>query len=700
MGRPAILSIKIISDAKDAAAGFDKASGLTSKFAKGAKMAGGALLVTAGTAKVAYDQLVKPAGDLEQSIGGVDAVFKKNAEQVHAWAKGAASDVGLARNEYNELAVVLGSQLKNGGTAIDDLGGKTNELIGVGSDLSAMFGGTTADAVSALSSALKGERDPIERYGVSLKQASIDAEAARLGFEKVGGSLSDEASQAATLSLIMKQTKDAHGAFGRESDTLAHKQQVFAASVENVKARLGTALLPIATKVFGFLADTAVPAVEKVMGALDGLMAGGGGGDLVAQLGLDKLKPILSAVAGYFQKVAPVVKEFVTGALIPLGQTIATKVAPILQKIITTVLPVLAAAWAKLIPVVGEVVSALGPLIAAIADRLMPIISRLLPVVTTVFTAIVNVVKPVLSTLAAIIRTVTAVIKGDWSGAWAGIKSILSNAWTAIKAVITGALSIIKTVLSAAWAGIKAAAGAAWNGIKTLITGAWNGIKAGIGAAVTGVKTTISNAWTAIKSTASSAWTGVKTTISNAVESLKTAISTKVTDVVQLFKDLPGKITSAVSGFGSLLEDAGQKLLDGLISGITSKISAVKDKLTGLTNSITDWKGPLPKDKKLLTPAGLAIMDGLIKGIQANVPELRRTLTGVTNTIAGTETALASPRIEGRPRSSRGRALPPSSARTGTVINITVNGAVDPLSTAKQIEDLLARRRFAYGGTA
>ena len=169
--------------------------------------------------------------------------------------------------------------------------------------------------------------------------------------------------------------------------------------------------------------------------------------------------------------------------------------------------------------------------------------------------------------------------------------------------------------------------------------------------------------------------------------------------MVQLFKDLPGKITSAVSGFGSLLEDAGQKLLDGLISGITSKIDAVKDKLTGLTNSITDWKGPLPKDKKLLTPAGLAIMDGLIKGIQANVPELRRTLTGVTNTIAGTETALASPRIEG-PRSSRGRALPPSSARTGTVINITVNGAFDPLATAKQVEELLAHRRFAYGGTA
>ena len=686
MGRPAILSIKIISDAKDAAAGFDKASGLTSKFAKGAKMAGGALLVTAGTAKVAYDQLVKPAGDLEQSIGGVDAVFKKNAEQVHAWAKGAASDVGLARNEYNELALVLGSQLKNGGTAIDDLGGKTNELIGVGSDLSAMFGGTTADAVSALSSALKGERDPIERYGVSLKQASIDAEAARLGFEKVGGSLSDEASQAATLSLIMKQTKDAHGAFGRESDTLAGQQQRLTAEWGNMKTTIGTALLPVLTKAFTWINSTAVPIVKNFLGFLEGDGKGAGFAD---KLGLEKLKPILSAVAGYFQTVAPVVKEFVTGALIPLGQTIATKVAPILQKIITTVLPVLAAAWAKLIPVVGEVVSALGPLIAAIADRLMPIISRLLPVVTTVFTAIVNVVKPVLSTLAAIIRTVTAIIKGDWSGAWAGIKAMFSAVWDFIKALVTNAIGTIKTVLAAAWAGIKAAAGAAWNGIKTLIAGVWDGIKTAIGAAVTGVKTTISNAWTAIKSTASSAWNGIKTTISDAVESLKTAISTKVTSVVQLFKDLPDQITSAVSGFGSLLEDAGQKLLDGLISGITSGISAVKDKLTGLTNSITDWKGPIRKDKRLLEPAGAAIMGGLIRSIEAERATLRRTLASVTKDVAGT--TMTSPDVlvgQVRRGSSSSTAIAARRA-AGTVVNITINGAIDTVGTARELRRVL-----------
>ncbi len=674
MGKTAILSVKIISDAKQAAAGIDEASGKMSKLSK---VAGMAKLALAGAAFAGGKFLigaVKDAGELEQSVGAIDAVFKGNAKTMHTWAKGAATDVGLTKHEYNELGVLIGSQLKNGGTAMDKLAPKTNALIKQGADLSSMFGGTTKDAVSALSSALKGERDPIEKYGVSLNQAKIDAKAAELGFKKVGGALSSEANQAATLALIMDQTKDAHGNFAKESNTLAGQQQRLTAEWGNMKTTIGTALLPVLTKAFTWINSTAVPIVKEfVTGAL--IPLGQTIATKVAPI-LQKLQPILSAVAGYFQKVAPVVKEFVTGALIPLGQTIATKVAPILQKIITTVLPVLAAAWAKLIPVVGEVVSALGPLIAAIADRLMPIISRLLPVVTTVVTAIVNVVKPVLSTLAAIIRTVTAVIKGDWSGAWDGIKAMFSAVWDFIKALVTNAIGTIKTVLSAAWAGIKAA----------------------IGAAVTGVKTTISNAWTAIKSTASSAWNGIKTTISNAVESLKTAISTKVTSVVQLFKDLPGKITSAVSGFGSLLVNAGQKLLDGLISGITSKIDAVKDKLTGLTNSITDWKGPIRKDKRLLEPAGEAIMGGLIRSIDKQRGALRATLKDVTKDVSGT--SLTGPQLLAARRPGTTSATARRAAAGGTVINITVNGAFDPLATAKQVEELLARRRFAYGGTA
>lgn len=224
-----------------------------------------------------FKSSVADAANLEQSVGAIGTVFKGSAGDMNAWADSAATDVGLSKNEFNELGTLIGSQLKNGGTAMEELAPKTKDLITLGSDLSSMFGGTTSDAVGALSSALKGERDPIERYGVSLNQAKIDAEAAALGFGKVDGALSAEANQAATLSLIMKQTADAHGNFGRETDTLSHKQQVLNAQIANGKARIGTELIPVVSAFTGLLSRALGPAINATVSGIHKIVGAGTG---------------------------------------------------------------------------------------------------------------------------------------------------------------------------------------------------------------------------------------------------------------------------------------------------------------------------------------------------------------------------------------------------------------------------------------
>lgn len=211
---------------------------------------------------------VKQAGDLEQSVGAVQAVFKGQAGQMMGWAKEAATAVGLSRNEYQELATVLGAQLKNGGTALEEIGGKTNNLIGLGADLASMFGGTTKEAVEAMTSALRGETDPIERYGVSVNAAKVEAEALAMGAEKVNGEFSQQAKQAAILSLITKQTADAQGNFAREADTFAGKQQRMSAQWQDLKAKMGELFLPTLSSVMGFVTKTAMPGLETFIGGL------------------------------------------------------------------------------------------------------------------------------------------------------------------------------------------------------------------------------------------------------------------------------------------------------------------------------------------------------------------------------------------------------------------------------------------------
>lgn len=336
----------------------------------GTAMKGGALAVLGGAALAGafLKSAVGDAGELEQSVGAINTVFGDSAKQMHKWSKGAAQSVGLTQNEFNELGTLIGSQLKNGGTAMDELAPKTKNLVTMGADLSSMFGGSTKEAVEALSSALKGERDPIERYGVSLNQAKIDAEAAALGFEKVDGALSDQAKQAATLSLITKQTADAQGNFAKESDTLAGKQQRLSAQFGNFKATLGTALLPVITKVFGFLNDTALPAVSNLTNSL------GKGSPIIKTVGgfvKNTLLPPIQDLAGWVtNRLVPAIQDFARDALpgvksaldsVKKGLNSAKPFFQFLGDVVTNVLlPVLGKLARTILPLVGKQIETLG----------------------------------------------------------------------------------------------------------------------------------------------------------------------------------------------------------------------------------------------------------------------------------------------------------------------------------------------------
>lgn len=232
----------------------------------------GALAAGAGLAKL-MGSSIKAASDAQQSMGATESVFGKAADSVIKKSNGAATAYGLSANQYRESANLIGSLFKNQGVATDQLAGKTDSMVKLGGDLAATFGGTTKEAVEALGSAFKGEFDPLEKYGISLKESTVSTEAMRLANVKSkkewdGLTTAQQSAykQQATTALIMKQSTSAAGAFGRESNTLAGQQQRLAAQWENLKSSLGTMFLPVLTKVVGFLAGDALTAVKNFGG--------------------------------------------------------------------------------------------------------------------------------------------------------------------------------------------------------------------------------------------------------------------------------------------------------------------------------------------------------------------------------------------------------------------------------------------------
>lgn len=222
--------------------------------------------VHAGVALGAIGALGKGAVDYaseaEQSYGAVESIFGQHADTIVAKSKEAATAVGLSGREYRELSSATGAMLKNMGMPMQEVSGTTQDLVTLGADLAATFGGPTKDAMEAIGSLLRGEANPIERYGVSIKKADINARMAADGLDKLEGEALKQAEAQTMLALLMEQTADAQGQFARETDTAAHKQQVATARIDDAKEALGTALLPVMSKVMDATARVA-EIVEK-----------------------------------------------------------------------------------------------------------------------------------------------------------------------------------------------------------------------------------------------------------------------------------------------------------------------------------------------------------------------------------------------------------------------------------------------------
>lgn len=276
MARSATLAINIISDASGASRGLDEATSKVDRFQSGLNRASvaatGAIAGIAAIGKSAFDA----ASDLQQSTGSINAVFGDWAYDIEQTAQAAAKGVGLSTSQYEQMAAVIGSQLKNAGMNAGDATAKTQALIATGADMAAVFGGTAADAVDALSSALKGEMDPIEKYGVSLNQAAIDAQKAADGNDKLTGAADKAAQTQAILELITKQTAATQGQWSAQMGTAAEQTQIASAQWDNAAATLGEQLLPVVTAATEKLSDLATWASNN-KGLVTGLAVAIGG---------------------------------------------------------------------------------------------------------------------------------------------------------------------------------------------------------------------------------------------------------------------------------------------------------------------------------------------------------------------------------------------------------------------------------------
>lgn len=232
--------------------GFGKAADITGRLGRGATV--GATLplgaLAASSAQLAIDQ---------QELASAFAVtFGKHTAAMEQWAARTGAAMGRSRTELmkasNTFGIFFNQATRDSAQAAD----MSRRFAVLAQDLSSFFNVSEDVALQKLRSGLSGESEPLRDFGVFLTEATVQAEALRMGLAKTSKGLTEQDKIMARYSLILKATGKAQGDVVRTGDSTANRIRAAQAAWNDLQLTIGEKLIPAIT-----------PAINLLIGALN-----------------------------------------------------------------------------------------------------------------------------------------------------------------------------------------------------------------------------------------------------------------------------------------------------------------------------------------------------------------------------------------------------------------------------------------------
>ena len=273
------LTVNLVGRTKSLERAFDRSSksagSMASGIAKATKTASKALLGLGGVfagAAFAAKPLVDAAVDVQESLSKNVVVFGKAAEGVAKFADTAADAMGMSRRQALEATGTFGTLAAAMKIPEQQAADMSVTMTALAADMASFNNASPEETLLALQSGLRGEAEPLRRFGVLLDAATLKAEALKQGLvDNEKTALTPVQKALAAYNVILEQTKIQQGDFERTSDGLANTQRTLSANFEDVKEKLGTLLMPAFEAAAAWLGDTGLPAIEGFVDGIGGL---------------------------------------------------------------------------------------------------------------------------------------------------------------------------------------------------------------------------------------------------------------------------------------------------------------------------------------------------------------------------------------------------------------------------------------------
>jgi hypothetical protein len=274
-----------------------KLQGFSDKITTAFKVATAAAVAFAG--KIAIDS-IKAASDLGETISKVGVLFGDSAKEIEKFADGAAQSLGQTKQEALDAAANFAIFGKSAGLSGKDLTAFSTEFVKLAADLSSFNNVPQEEAINAIGSALRGEAEPLRKFGVLLDDATLKNAALELGLiSTTKNALTPQQKVLAAQKVIFEQTTAAQGDFARTSGGLANQTKILSAELENTKLVIGEALLPIVLELATAFSQNIIPLIKQFANGLtgkDGVNEGLTESELAARTWGERVKKVIGIV--------------------------------------------------------------------------------------------------------------------------------------------------------------------------------------------------------------------------------------------------------------------------------------------------------------------------------------------------------------------------------------------------------------------
>lgn len=194
-----------------------------------------------------FSKVIGLASDLEEETAKFGTVFRGVAEEAEAMRDSLVASYGVSTLEATRMLSSIQDFLIPMGFARRE-GAKFSDTIAkLAVDIGSFNNAPTAQVLEDIKSGIAGMSRPLRKYGIDISENTLKQLALSKGIELVNGTLDRQTRVMLLLEKITEDSADAMGDFQRTAGSFANQSKILGATLSNLAAKIGSAMIPAVT---------------------------------------------------------------------------------------------------------------------------------------------------------------------------------------------------------------------------------------------------------------------------------------------------------------------------------------------------------------------------------------------------------------------------------------------------------------------